>query len=211
MTIDKITIQSFYRLWIILTIVGYFLCLFFSASLVVAFADLLSFLPFSYSLQHIIANMAMATFIGGVIGSLQLVALRIAINIGITWALANITGFFVSAGLLEIVFYAFKIPENLPYPLSVLPWVIAFTAAGGLSGILQQRILRHRVHSSGWWVLASAAGWGLGTGCLVMSYDFFFKEQRAAGLALLLVSPVVFGIITAAILVWMMRRPVQQT
>ena len=211
MKIDRETMQSFNRLWIMLTIVGYFLLLFFSPSLVLAIAELWSFLSFSHSLGHIIVNMAIATFIGGVIGSLQLVALRIAIKIGITWALANITGFFVSAGLLEIVFYAFKIPENLPYPDSALPWVIAFTAAGGLSGILQQRILRHRVHSSGWWVLASAAGWGSGTGCLVMSYDFFFKEQKAAGLALLLVSPVVFGVITAATLIWLMRRPIEQT
>lgn len=158
------------------------------------------------------------TTLGAAVGFMQWLALRRVIKIGISWAMTNVIGFLVSSSIHTLALYVWKLPEDLGVPLGALGWMIAFVLGGTLAGIMQQRILRHHVRRSGWWVPASAAGWGLGMTGLGIFFQFFHVMKSGPAvlklihnvLAPLLIPSVVLGVITAVTLIWLMRQPTQQ-
>jgi hypothetical protein len=158
------------------------------------------------------------TALGTIVVLMQWLALRRIIKTGISWVLAALTGFLVSSTLHTLAMYIWKLPQDLGVPLGALGCMIAFVLGGTLSGIMQQRILRHHVPRSGWWVLASAAGWGLSMAGLGIFFQLFhtirhgpvFSKLIHNLLAPLLIPSIILGVITAGTLIWLMRQPEQQ-
>ena len=78
-------------------------------------------------------------------------------------------------------------------PLGVAPIV----AVGGLiTGLLQLRNVRRHSSRSGWWVLASIVGWGLG----------WLAMEVAFGVGLL-VGGALLGAVSGGAIVWLLRSP----
>ena len=71
-------------------------------------------------------------------------------------------------------------PDWSAEPGGDVGFVVAVAAGGTVLGVLQWLVLRRRVARAGWWVLASTAGWA--------------------------VLGAVYGAITGAVLVWLLRR-----
>jgi hypothetical protein len=92
--------------------------------------------------------------------------------------------------------------------LGVLWLIGAFTIAGALTGLVQERVLRRYVLQSRWWIAVSALGWGasaLGLGFLTTLadavYDVFAILMAPA------IAGVVLGVITGGVLVRLPTRP----
>ncbi len=89
------------------------------------------------------------------------------------WILATIIGYIL--GLLLQVFTdpSTNMSFRLPLVLSqILGWAITGTAVG----LLQWDVLRRRIKTIGWWILATAVGWSLG-----LSLSLFFIYGIAGG------------------------------
>jgi hypothetical protein len=159
------------------------------------------------------------TVLGATVCFTQWLVLRRVIKTGISWVLTSLIGFGVSSSLHTLALYVWKLPEDLGIPLGAAGWAIAFVLGGTLTGILQQRILRHDVHCSGWWVPANMAGWGLGMAGLGTLFLFFHIMKNGPVVLRLinnvivpmLIPSVILGVITAGTLIWLMRRPIEQT
>jgi uncharacterized membrane protein (Fun14 family) len=206
MTIDGQTRYRFGLLWILLTLVG--LIIGFIAGF--ALSEALGKTGFDY--------IGLEIALGTIVGFMQWLALRRIIKTGISWVLANAIGFFVSSSIHTLAMHFWRIPQDLGNPLGVLGWAIAFCIGGALAGVMQQRILRHYVRDSGWWIPASAAGWGLGIAGLGVVSLLFHTIGRPPvlillrnALAPLLVPSLILGAITAITLIWLMRKQTQQT
>ena len=74
---------------------------------------------------------------------------------------------------------------------------VLIVAVGGLiTGLLQLRNMRRHSRRSGWWVLASIVGWGLGW----LAMDLGFAVGLLIGGALL-------GVVTGGAIVWLLKSP----
>jgi CHASE2 domain-containing sensor protein len=90
---------------------------------------------------------------------------------------------------LDINRYELRFIEGKP-----LPEALFFFCAGLIVGLLQWTILRRYFIRSGYWILASALGWG---GCILLTVinDFAFIPGA-----------LIYGAITGATIIWIMRR-----
>jgi hypothetical protein len=165
-------------------------------------------------------NAGIEICVGAMVGFMQWIALRRVVNkrAGF-WILASITGFLVSSGIHAAACYYLKTSDDLGNPTGVLMWTLSFILGGTLTGLLQQRILRHQVRRSGWWIPASAAGWGLSLIGLAIAYFVLPTGRKGpAPFVLLLIrnlivptiGTVLLGIVTGATLIWLLRQPKQQ-
>jgi hypothetical protein len=157
-----------------------------------------------------------------VVSLMQWLALRRVIQRAGFWVLASIIGFTISSSIHGVVCHVYGYPDDLGFPLGALVWTLFFILGGTLTGLLQQRILRHQVRRSGWWVPASAAGWGLGViglaiACFVL--PTILPIMRKAPFVLLLIHQIILptvlgagllGIVTGVTLIWLLRQPTQQ-
>jgi len=111
-----------------------------------------------YSGSVLLGYVGLVTCFVAVVSLMQWLVLRRVVRQTGFWVPAGIVGFAVSSSIHTAVCY----PGNF-----LLTWVFGSVLWYRLSfgwnttGLLQQCILRHQVRRSGWWVLASAAGWGL--------------------------------------------------
>jgi len=166
-----------------------------------------------------VGNACLEISIGAMVGFIQWLGLRRIVPRAGFWVAANIIGFTVSSCLHALAIYAWKLPDDLGFPLGVLGWAIAFVVGGALSGVMQQRILRRHVRQSGWWVPASAIGWGLGVIGFGISTVFAMNNGMSRSLPVhivrdlampLIMASVFYGIITGWTLIWLLRQPAQQ-
>jgi len=154
----------------------------------------------------------------GVVGFMQWLALRQVLRGTGFWALANAAGFLVAAGVHAAACYIWKLPDDMGISIGAIVWASAFVLGGVLAGLLQQRILKSHVQNSGWWVPASAAGWGLAiTG--TAAWFFLLPPIKSHSFVLVLLRNLVIptalgasilGIITACTIIWLLRRPKTQ-
>jgi hypothetical protein len=153
-----------------------------------------------------------------VVGLMQWLVLRRAIRHAGIWMLLGILGFAVSAGIHAIAMYTFKCPEDLGTWQGLLGWTVVFVAGGTLAGVMQQRILRRQVHGSGFWVPASAAGWG--RGIIGLAIPFLVLPVMRDGPAVMLIvrnmvvpavlGSVLLGTVTGGVLIWLLRQPIAE-
>lgn len=158
--------------------------------------------------------------IGTMVGIMQWFALRRVVNkrAGF-WILAGIIGFVVSAYTHAAASNYWKIPDDIVNMPGTLMWTLSFILGGAITGLLQQRILCHQVRHSGWWVPASAAGWGLGMIGEVFIVNVLPAMHKGPVVLLLirgLIVPtilpaILLGLVTGAALIWLLRQPAQQT
>ncbi|NTU77973.1 MAG: hypothetical protein HGA45_00990 [Chloroflexales bacterium] len=100
-------------------------------------------------------------------------------------------------------------------PLYDLRWLPAIALGGALVGVLQQRILRHWVARSWWWVPASTVGWTLGPLVYLALFTVVWPPwgpSPAYALPLTLVLPgLTLALVTASAIIWLLRRPARPT
>jgi hypothetical protein len=152
-------------------------------------------------------NAAAFVVVVAVVSLMQWFALRRIVQRAGFWVLASIIGFTISSSIHGVVCHVYGYPDDLG-PLGAQVWTLFFILGGTLTGLLQQRILRHQVRRSGWWVPASAAGWGL----VVIGFGIVSK---ILGVRLQVVGEIassgLLGIVTGVTLIWLLRQPRQQT
>jgi len=165
-------------------------------------------------------NAALFIVVAAVVSLMQWLALRRVIQRAGFWVLASIIGFTISSSIHGVVCHFYGYPDDLGLPPGALVWTLAFILGGTLTGLLQQRILRHQVRWSGWWVPASAAGWGLSViGLAIACFVLPTGRKGPAPFVLLLIrelivptiGTVLLGIVTGWALIWLLRQPKQQT
>ena len=164
-------------------------------------------------------NAGIEICVGAMVGLMQWFALRRVVKHSGFWILASIAGFIVSASIHAAACYYLKTSDDLGNPTGILMWTLSFILGGTLTGLLQQRILRHQVRRSGWWVPASAAGWGLSLIGLATAYFVLPTGRKGpAPFVWLLIrnlivptmGTVLLGIVTGGVLIWLLRQPKQQ-
>jgi len=189
--------------WVLLTLVGW----------VIGF-------PLGFILGELaLDNAGIEICVGAMVGLMQWFALRRIVNKSGFWVLASIAGFIVSSSIHAAACYYWKTSDDLGHLPGILMWTLSFILGGALTGLLQQRILRHQVRRSGWWVPASAAGWGLSLIGLAIAYFVLPTGRKGpAPFVLLLIrnlivptmGTVLLGIVTGGVLIWLLRQPKQQ-
>ena len=138
--------------------------------------------------------------IGIGVGVLQWLVLRRRISRAGWWVLASAAGGY---GIVQAMFLgAF---EGYVGSLSfgaLLSFTGVVAIGGAVTGTLQWLVLRGQVSRAGWWVLASAVGWGLSmTAATAYSWP---------GPMWLIVTGAVLGAVTGGALVWLLRQPVPE-
>ena len=158
--------------------------------------------------------------LGSVVSLMQWLVLRLHVSragwwMAGWWILASTAGFAVAfgavtaaAGASEAFGYSEGFDELGSFA-AVLGVTLTVALGGAVTGILQMLVLRARVFRAGWWVLASAVGWGLGMA--VVGYGVVLEHAWDSPLVLiwsLVGAGVVMGAVTGGTLVWLLRQPV---
>lgn len=159
-----------------------------------------------------------------VIGLAQWLVLRRRVHKAGWWVLASFTGGLVAPvvgvglAVLAVILLSFlgvdvlqiettMSNEELERILNVI-WLIMAFGVGAVTGMPQRLVLRRQVQRASWWVLASAVGWVVAGGAVLVfggpyfgaAADVAFSSGAAAGVA--------FGVVTGIPLVWLLRQPV---
>jgi hypothetical protein len=128
-------------------------------------------------------------------GILQYSLLRLYVPKMRGWILATMAGWllvFAAMGLLTRVFEeAF---------LTLWNGTLAFATIGGMIGLCQWVFLRQRIPKAGWWILASALGWGLA------NLGRLTPVKNGSALAQLLTT-ILFPAIVACFAWWYLLKP----
>ena len=129
----------------------------------------------------------LAGYLGLIVGAitmgvLQWVVLRKHIYLAFRWLLASL-GALAVAGVLMIIGEVIE---------KDLGWKLGISSFGLVVGVLQWMVLRGQIRFAGWWVWVSTVGWGIG-----------MPAGDAAGPPGL---GAVYGVITATMLVWLLRQ-----
>ena len=132
---------------------------------------------------------------GAVVGTAQWLVLRKRVYRSGWWLLVTAVG---GAVCLVVVFFVGGIVANAIGAPFYLPMLMP--VYGAAVGIAQWLILRKRVHQSGWWLLAAAAGWAVG--CAV---------DADVGMAVFgALFGALFGAITGFVLILLLRHPIPE-
>ena len=192
--------------WVLLTIAGWAIGFPLSFVFVAVAGLIIGVHEGSILLKLGLDNAAAFVVVVAVVSLMQWLALRRVVQRAGFWVLASIIGFTISSSIHGVVCHVYGYPDDLG-PLGALVWTLFFILGGTLTGLLQQRILRHQVRRSGWWVPASAAGWGL----VVIGFGIVSK---ILGVRLQVVGEIassgLLGIVTGVTLIWLLRQPTQQ-
>ena len=139
---------------------------------------------------------------GGVIGLgtglYQRSLLQKVFNVKASWIYTLVIGFALTELIVCIILwqlginrYELRFIESNP-----LPEALIFAVTGLVIGLFQWTILRKHFKRSGYWILASTAGWGVCILMTVLSVWAFF------------LGTLLYGAITGTVLMWVMRlRP----
>lgn len=206
--------------WVLLTVAGWAIGLPFGFVLVSVAGLIIGLHEGSDSilLKLGLDNAALFIVVVAVVSLMQWLALRRVVQRAGFWVLASIIGFTISSSIHGVVCHVYGYPDDLG-PFGALVWTLFFILGGTLTGLLQQRILRHQVRRSGWWVPASAAGWGLSLiGLAIACFVLPTGRKGPAPFVLLLIrelivptiGTVLLGIVTGGVLIWLLRQPTQQ-
>ena len=192
--------------WVLLTIAGWAIGFPLGFVLVAVAGWIIGVHEGSILLKLGLDNAAAFVVVVAVVSLMQWLALRRVVQRAGFWVLASIIGFTISSSIHGVVCHVYGYPDDLG-PLGAQVWILFFILGGTLTGLLQQRILRHQVRRSGWWVPASAAGWGL----VVIGFGIVSK---ILGVRLQVVGEIassgLLGIVTGVTLIWLLRQPTQQ-
>jgi hypothetical protein len=188
MTSERVVLGGYFWFrWVLLTVVGY------AVGCTVGF-----FLGLLW-----LGNAGIGIGVGTMTGFMQWLALRRHLQRSGWWVLAGVVGFSVPFGLYTVILNIWETFDP--------GWALAFLLCGALTGVIQERVLRHRLGLSLWWVLFSAVGWALSTFGIELSYSIPpVMSDLLKDVVELLYPPVVAGIILGTIsggaLIWLFRQ-----
>jgi hypothetical protein len=123
--------------------------------------------------------------------------------IGGQWVIASAVGMLLGPAIFALL-------RAVPFVRSVLsdndsPLIVQFMSTialmGASLGFAQWLVLRRHLTNSGWWVLASAAGYGLGSEVTLIANDLVFLEAWPTDLLL--------GLIVGLLQWWVLQRYVR--
>ena len=165
--------------------------------------------PISLLISDVLGQPLLALLQAGIVtgigvGVLQWLVLRRRVTGAGWWVLTSAAGCFAI-----LLAGAAGYPESLRDFGSHLSWtdVVVVAALGGaVTGTLQWLVLRGQVSRTGWWVLASTVGWGLGM-TAARAYSGVVGEPDSGGL---FVAGAVLGAVTGGPLGWLLRQPVPE-
>jgi hypothetical protein len=150
--------------------------------------------PIVDELTHVNSDGAV---IGIAIGIGQWLVMKSRINRTRWWILASIIGFGIGKDVADPVALAVSGPMGS---------VLGGLAIGMSLGVAQWLVLRRHVPEARWWIVASAIAWAVGW-AIISSVD---TEAAGASIAVAYVigaiGAAVAGLVTAAALVWLLRR-----
>jgi hypothetical protein len=150
------------------------------------------------------AQVLVGVGMGAGIGLMQGRAIRKVLHESAPWFWSCVVGLglpFLAADIAKAARWDF------PYSLFVS------VALGGLIvGVWQAFLLRPYVHNTGWWVVASAAGWALAAGMAVTA-DTLPRTHSIRGiwgalayLGIAAAGGLILGLVTGISLVWLLRH-----
>ena len=148
--------------------------------------------PLSQTLMQI----AGGTVIGLGTGILQKSLLNKLFNVATSWIFSLIIGFAITEFIAGILLWQLGINrwELRFIESNPLPEALIFAVAGLIIGLLQWVILKRYFFRSFFWILASSMGWGI---TVLMTYF--------AGLFAFILGALIYGAITGATLMWVMK------
>lgn len=140
---------------------------------------------------------------GGLAALPQWVLLRHQLTRAGWWIVASVVGLIIGTGLSFVA---------SQYILQVAGLTASFASVGATvgfgTGLAQWAVLRLQGRRSGWWILASTAGYSLGVLAAVNNpVDIPLRSALIFGPAFGGVIGVVSGIVTGATMRWLLRRP----
>ena len=175
----------FWRTWVLATTIGW------PAGIITAFI-----------VAHVVnlvypkeTNLVFGLCLGAVVGYMQRRFAKNPITASGRWVLSTSIGMGIPfvVGVIAHEIWS-GIPGLVP---GALPSLVLIVAVGGLiTGLMQFRNMRRHSRRSGWWVLASLVGSGLGW--LAMDLGFPFG---------LLIGGVPLGMVTGGAMVWLLHSP----
>ena len=136
--------------------------------------------------------------IGIAIGIGQALVLKSRISRTRWWILASIIGFGIGKNVSDPVAQAISGP---------LGSALGGLAIGTSLGVVQWLVLRRHIPEARWWILATAIAWAVGW-AIIASVDTEAAGGSTATAYLIgAIGAGSAGVITAAALVWLLRRP----
>ncbi len=204
MTVERKRIGwGFGLLWVFLSAMGWSIG--FTMGFVAGYApiELIGHTPLGEGLAFCVHKIVL----GAVVGILQWVVLRERVPGAGRWVWASIAGLAVAGGVGVAVIVA-RGPTRIESLATVVGTTLVVALGGAVTGMLQRPVLRGQVSRSGWWVLASTVGWGLGmavtgAGMSALAVGDFCGLMGFFGGAVL-------GAVTGGALVWLLRQPVPE-
>ena len=191
---------GFGLLWVFLSAIGWYIG--FVMGFLAGFApiELIGHTPLGEGLAACVSGI----LIGAVVGIFQWVILRERVPGAGRWVWASIVGLAVAGGVVGPLLLVGG--GNADF--GSLAAVLVVALGGAVTGMLQRPVLRGQVSRSGWWVLASTVGWGLGmavtgAGMNALAVGDFCGLMGFFGGAVL-------GAVTGGALFWLLRQPVPE-
>lgn len=157
-----------------------------------------------FVLAHVIplGNVMLGIGTGVAVGYLQWRVLRGIVARSGWWTAASTLGPTVALAIYAVVNAVTGYPFDLAWSEGALGWALALLVGGALTGMWQQRILRPHLGGSGWWIPASAVGWGLG----ILATSALEAISGPPAIAGPLLSGAVLGAVTGYVLLRMSER-----
>ena len=143
-------------------------------------------------------QMAGGAVIGLGTGLLQKSLLNRLFDVRPSWIYTLIAGFVVTELLFGILlgFMGINRWELRFIEFKPLPEALIFAVAGLTTGALQLSTVKKYFSGSGYWILASAAGWGA---CILVT---------ALNLFAFILGCLIYGAVTGAALLWVLKRKI---
>ena len=140
--------------------------------------------------------------IGFSVGIVQLRLLRQVFNVSSFWLYSAVTGFIIIELIAGIILWKLNINRGeLSFiEFNALAHALILAITGLLIGMIQLPLLRKHYSGSVYWVIASTLAWGISI--LITVID---QESELALLITFIIGAFLYGAITGATLMWIMR------
>ena len=154
-------------------------------------------------LSQMLMQIAGGAVIGLGTGIYQKILLQKLFDVKWSWIFFIVKGFVITELITGIILWinGLNRGELRFIEGNSLPESLIFICVGFLTGLFQYPILKKHFHRSGYWIIASAIGWGI---CILIPYfvGLFIAPASVFGF---IPGALLYGAITGATLMWLMR------
>lgn len=124
-----------------------------------------------------------------------------------SWIYALIGGFVLTELISGIVLWRLGLnrAELRFIEFNPLPESVIFAGIGLLTGFFQWPLLRKHFDRSGYWIVASSFGWGFCILINILSVNAFIKNSLISIIIVFASGALLYGTLTGATLIWIMK------